>query len=65
MQDPVDDIWNYKYGVYYNTDDARIIVPKRSRFLGFTFNFAGGASYLVLSLILVLILLLNFAGRDQ
>ena len=65
MQDPVDDRRNYKYGFYYNPNDPRIIVPKRIRLLGVTLNYAKRGSYLVLAIILVLILLLNFAVRDQ
>jgi hypothetical protein len=65
MQDPVDDIRNYKYGVYYNPDDPRIIVRKRLRFLGFTFNFARRTSYLALALILAFILLLSLATRSH
>jgi uncharacterized membrane protein len=31
----------YKWGVfYYNPDDERVLVPKRIRFMGWTFNFA-------------------------
>jgi hypothetical protein len=65
MQDPVDDIRNYRYGVYYNPDDPRIIVPKRLRLLGFTFNFARRTSYVVLALILAFILILSIASTNH
>jgi uncharacterized membrane protein len=40
---------NYKWGVfYYNPDDSRVIVPKRYRSMGWTFNFAHPVSYLIL-----------------
>lgn len=40
---------NYKWGIfYYHTRDTRIIVPKRARYMGWTFNFAHPATYLIL-----------------
>ena len=40
---------NYKWGVFYfNPDDSRVIVPKRNRYMGWTFNFAHPVSYLIL-----------------
>jgi uncharacterized membrane protein len=48
MNDPIDDMQNYKWNAfYYNPDDYRVIAPKRSR-LGLTLNFARIESYLVL-----------------
>ncbi len=47
--DPVDDIIHYKYGLfYYNPMDERVIVPKRIRSFGYTFNFARKKAYLLL-----------------
>jgi uncharacterized membrane protein len=53
MNDPIDDIKNYVWNVFYfNRDDRRIIVPKRARFLGWTINFARPESYLLLFVVL-------------
>lgn len=55
MNDPIDDINNYKWNVFYfNREDRRIIVPKRTRFLGWTINFARPESYLLLFVVLLL-----------
>jgi uncharacterized membrane protein len=44
--DPIDDPTNYKFGVFYcNKNDIRTVVPKRSRFFGYTLNFAIWKSY--------------------
>lgn len=52
--DPIDDPTNYKFGIFYfNKQDERTIVPKRARYMGWTFNFAKPESYLIL-VILVL-----------
>ena len=40
---------NYKWGIfYYNGKDSRVMVPKRSRYMGWTFNFAHPVTYLIL-----------------
>jgi uncharacterized membrane protein len=55
MNDPIDDINNYIWNIfYYNRNDSRIIVPKRTRFLGWTINFARPESYLLLFVVLLL-----------
>ena len=47
--EPIDDPLNYKWGIFYfNKDDSRIIVPKRTRVFGWTFNFAKGISYVIM-----------------
>lgn len=63
MNDPVDNSKNYsKFGVYYNPDDPRIIVPKRMRWAGFTLNFAKTGSYLLLVVtVLIVILFINLS----
>jgi uncharacterized membrane protein len=44
--DPVDNIENFKLGVFYfNKADSRIVVPKRTRSFGWTMNFAHRGSY--------------------
>ncbi|MGM9475576.1 DUF5808 domain-containing protein [Pedobacter sp. GSP4] len=44
---------NWKWGIiYFNKSDSRIVVPKRYRWFGWTFNFAHPVSYLLLVLIL-------------
>lgn len=46
--DPIDDIANYKWSVFYfNRNDRRIWVPKRTRFLGWTLNFARVESWIL------------------
>jgi uncharacterized membrane protein len=52
MQDPVDDNGNYRFGFYYNPDDRRILVPKRIRWFGYTFNFARNESWVIVVAIL-------------
>jgi uncharacterized membrane protein len=60
MNDPVDDIQNYKWNIfYYNREDTRIIVPKRVRVFGWSLNFARKESYLVLVIIMEVIVLLS------
>ena len=45
---PVDDISNYKYGIfYYNAQDPRTILPKRLKAMGYQLNFAKPLSYLI------------------
>lgn len=63
MHDPVDDndryIWNT---FYFNREDSRVFVPKRNRWLGFSFNFAHPVTYLLLTAILLLAFLLTRTG---
>jgi uncharacterized membrane protein len=55
--EPTENDSNYKYGVfYYNKDDKRIIVPKRVKFLGWTFNFAHPVSYLIMAALAIVII---------
>jgi uncharacterized membrane protein len=55
--EPTEDSNNYKYGVfYYNESDARIIVPKRVKYLGWTLNFARPVSYLIMAGILAIVI---------
>jgi uncharacterized membrane protein len=56
--DPIDDPLNYKWGVfYYNKNDIRTVVPKRSRVLGWTFNFAQPGSYGFIVVLIAAVLL--------
>ncbi|MCA1760029.1 MAG: DUF5808 domain-containing protein [Bacteroidales bacterium] len=51
---------NYKWGmIYFDPKDPRVIVPKVNHWLGWTFNFARPASYLI---ILAFIALIIFMG---
>ena len=55
--DPIDDINNYKWGIfYYNPSDPRTLVPKRVRMMGWQLNFARG-SQLILPIIIVIVLI--------
>ena len=39
---------HWRLGLFYvNADDARILVPKRHEWMGWTFNFARKESYLI------------------
>lgn len=50
----IDDPTNYKWGIFYfNAKDRRIVVPKRSRMMGWTLNFANPYTYLLLSALIV------------
>lgn len=56
-QDPA----NWKWGIiYYNKADKRIFPPKRSRYLGWTVNFANPWSILTMISVLALAI---YAGR--
>jgi uncharacterized membrane protein len=58
MIDPVDNPLNYKFGIiYYNPNDDRLIVPKRDRIRGWSFNFAHRASSVTLVLILLIVII--------
>jgi uncharacterized membrane protein len=60
MQDPIDDIDNYIWNIFYfNKEDARVFVPKRNRFLGWTLNFARPGTYLFLAGLILLVVLLT------
>lgn len=51
--DPIDDPLNYKFGIFYfNRNDGRIVVPKRTRTFGYTLNFASWKSYVFIVLII-------------
>lgn len=50
--DPIDEPQHYKFGIFYfNPEDERVVVPKRYRYMGWTFNFARAESYLLLLVI--------------
>jgi len=45
--EPTENIANYKMGIFYfNKTDNRVVVPKKDKMLGWTFNFAHFRSYL-------------------
>ena len=56
--EPVDNPANYKWGVFYfNKNDGRTIVPKRTRALGWSLNFAQWGSYaFVIAIVLIVVL---------
>ncbi|WP_298138915.1 DUF5808 domain-containing protein [Flavobacterium sp.] len=52
---------NWKYGeFYYNKDDKRIFPPKRTKWMGWTINFANTKSVLVFLIVLILIIVLTY-----
>ena len=64
MNDPIDDMENYKWNTfYYNPKDSRIIVSKRARLLGWTLNFARKESYLVVFILLAAIYFISYLIR--
>jgi uncharacterized membrane protein len=55
---------HYKWGIFYfNPDDNRIIVPKRSRWMGYTLNFANLWSYVIIGAFIVLAVLVGYYGK--
>jgi len=60
MNDPIDDTGNYAWNTFYfNRNDTRVLVPKRSRFLGWTLNFARVESYLLIFVLLAFLFLIG------
>jgi uncharacterized membrane protein len=61
--EPSEDPQFYKWGVfYYNPNDERILVPKRIRAMGWTFNFARQEVYLFVFIVGIIIWLSNSFG---
>ena len=57
----IDDPMNYKAGIFYfNPKDGRIVVPKRSRMMGWTMNFANFYTYLLILGIIAVILIVSW-----
>jgi uncharacterized membrane protein len=55
---------NWKWGIiYFNKSDSRVLVPKRNKILGWTFNFAHPVSYIVLALIFIAVILLRTLNK--
>lgn len=53
----------YKWGVfYYNPDDDRVLVPKKAKTMGWTFNFAKQKVYHFLFIVGIVIWLANSLG---
>ena len=51
---------NYIGGLlYFNHHDKRVILPKRNRYLGWTFNFAHPYTYLIFTIILIVLVILD------
>lgn len=52
----VDNPDNYKFTIfYYNTNDRRVIVPKRNRMFGWTLNFGQVNTYLLIAGIVIIL----------
>jgi uncharacterized membrane protein len=55
-----ENLLNWKWGIiYFNKSDSRVLVPKRNKILGWTFNFAHPISYVVMALIIGAVILLR------
>jgi len=50
---------NWRGLFYYNTNDPRILVPKKIPFMGYTLNFGNLFTYLFLLGLIILIVLLS------
>ena len=54
----VDNPENYKFTIFYfNPKDKRVIVPKRTRYLGWTINLGNINAYLLLGTVILVLLL--------
>lgn len=63
---PQDEISNYKFGVFYfNPNDTRIIVPKRMRALGWTFNFARPLTYIVIVSVMAILMYISYVTTGE
>jgi uncharacterized membrane protein len=64
MADPIDDMDNYRWSVFYfNKDDRRIIVTKRMRLLGWTLNFARWETWLIVVSFIVLAIMASYYSQ--
>ena len=55
--EPTEDPLNYKWGVFYfNKNDVRLVVPKRTKAFGWTFNFARWQSYAFIAALAVIMI---------
>ena len=54
---------NHRLGAYYCPDDPRIIVPRRSKWMGWTINFARSGGFPTLVLMFVWIIVPQVAVR--
>jgi len=56
-----DDPKFWKYGVfYYNKEDRRIFPPKRTKWLGWTVNFANPFSIIAFIILIAIILIISY-----
>ena len=55
---------NYKWGIfYYNPNDSRTVVPKQTKFLGWTFNFAKARTYAFILIVTLIIVCINYIAN--
>ena len=60
----VDDPENYRLGIFYfNPKDSRVLVPKRSRILGWTVNFARPSAILGIIVIVTVLIIVSVMDR--
>ena len=51
---------NYIWGIiYYNTEDPRVILPKKNPYWGLTLNFGNPYSYVIMIIIVAFILVIE------
>lgn len=61
LMDPVDNLSYYRWGMFYfNKEDIRTVVPKRSRYFGYTLNFANWKSYIFVAFIILVPLISSY-----
>jgi uncharacterized membrane protein len=51
----------YKWGIYFDRSDSRVIVPKQKRWMsrGWTFNFARPESYIIIAVFIVIMMIIT------
>jgi len=51
---------NYIGGIlYFNHHDKRVILPKRNRYLGWTFNFAHPYTYVIIAFLIAVFIIID------
>jgi len=52
---------NYKWGfIYFDPKDSRVIVPKVTQWLGWTFNFARPETYIIILAFIAVMVFVSF-----
>lgn len=55
---------HYKWGIFYfNSDDKRIILPKRNQWMGWTLNFANLWTYVILGAFIIVAVIVGYYSK--